>query len=261
MTRALYTSATGLISIQFYTDVIANNLANVNTTGFKRSRTHFEDLLYQTLHLAGTPSSVSTQVPSGVQVGHGTNVVSTEKIFTQGSFRLTENQFNVAIEGGGFFQIQLPDGSMAYSRDGSFERDSNGQIVTHSGFILQPPVTIAPDAVNVEINAEGVVTQQMPDGTLQQAGQIQLTNFINPAGLQSLGSNTFRETAASGPAITGNPGQNGTGYLRQGYVEISNVNVAEELIDLIVAQRAYEVNSKSIQTQDSILATASNLKR
>lgn len=261
MTRALYTSATGLASQQFHTDVIANNLANVNTTGFKRARTHFQDLLYQTLHLAGTPTSVGTQVPSGVQVGHGANVVATERIFTQGSFRLTENQFNVAVEGNGFFQIALPDGSMAYTRDGSFERDSNGQIVTHSGFLVQPPVTIDPEAVNIEINAEGVVTQQLPDGTLAQVGTIQLTNFVNPAGLQSLGSNTYRETAASGPPLTGNPGQNGTGYLRQGYVEISNVNVAEELIDLIVAQRAYEVNSKSIQTQDSILATASNLKR
>jgi flagellar basal-body rod protein FlgG len=261
VTRALYTAAAGLSAQQFNTDVIANNLANVNTTGFKRSRTHFQDLLYQTLHLAGTPSSVGTEVPSGVQVGHGVNVVSTEKIFTQGSFRLTENQFNVAIEGSGFFEIVLPDGSQAFTRDGSFERDSQGQMVTHSGFLVQPPITISPDAVNIEINPEGIVTQQMSDGTLQQIGQIQLTNFINPAGLQALGSNTFRETAASGPPLTGNPGQNGTGNLRQGYVEISNVNVAEELIDLIVAQRAYEVNSKSIQTQDSILGTASNLKR
>lgn len=261
MTRALYTAATGLSAQQFNTDIIANNLANVNTTGFKRTRAHFQDLLYQTVHLAGTPSSVGTQVPSGVQVGHGSKVISTERLFTQGSFRQTENQFHLAIEGNGFFPILLQDGSTAYTRDGSFERDSQGQIVTHSGFLLQPQVTVDPQAVNVEINQEGVVTQQLPDGTLAQIGQIQLTNFVNPAGLQALGSNIFRATAASGAALTGNPGQNGTGSLRQGFIEISNVNVAEELIDLIVAQRAYEVNSKSIQTQDSILATATNLKR
>lgn len=261
MTRALFTAATGLSAQQFNTDVIANNLANVNTTGFKRARAHFQDLLYQTVKLAGTPSSVGTQVPSGVQVGHGTNVVSTERIFTQGSFRQTENQFNLAIEGQGFFPITLPDGSTAYTRDGSFERDSQGQIVTHSGFLLQPSISIDPTAVNIEINQEGIVTQQLSDGTLAQVGQIQLAGFVNPAGLQALGTNTFRETAASGPALTGNPGQNGTGSLRQGFIEISNVNVAEELIDLIVAQRAYEVNSKSIQTQDSILATAASLKR
>ncbi|MEK8023410.1 MAG: flagellar basal-body rod protein FlgG [Candidatus Hydrogenedentota bacterium] len=261
MTRALYTAATGLAAQQFNTDVIANNLANVNTTGFKRARAHFQDLLYQTVHLAGTPSSVGTQVPSGVQVGHGTSIVSTERIFTQGSFRQTENQFNIAIEGSGFFQIQLPDGSVAYTRDGSFERDSTGQIVTHSGFLLQPAIQVDPTAVNIEINQQGIVTQQLADGTLQGVGTIQLTNFVNPAGLQALGTNTYRETAASGPPLTGNPGQNGTGALRQGFIEISNVNVAEELIDLIVAQRAYEVNSKSIQTQDSILSTASSLKR
>lgn len=261
MTRALFTAATGLGAMQFFTDVIANNLANVNTTGFKRSRVHFQDLLYQTIHLAGTPSSVGTQVPSGVQAGHGVNVVSTEKIFTQGSFRQTGNQLNVAIKGDGFFQILLPDGSLAYTRDGSFEVDSNGNIVTHSGFLLEPQITIPPETVNLEINQEGIVTAQLPDGTLNQLGQIQLVNFINPAGLQDLGSNLFRETAASGAPIVGNPGQNGTGFLEQGFIETSNVNVAEELIDLIVAQRAYEVNSKSIQTQDAMLATAGNLKR
>ncbi|RMH55212.1 MAG: flagellar basal-body rod protein FlgG [Candidatus Hydrogenedentota bacterium] len=261
MTRALYTAATGLSAQQFNTDVIANNLANVNTTGFKRVRAHFQDLLYQTIHLAGTPSSVGTQVPSGVQVGHGAKVISTERLFSQGSFRQTENQFHLAIEGAGFFKIILPDGSEAYTRDGSFERDSQGQIVTHSGFLLDPQITIDPEAINIEINQEGVVTEQLPDGTLNQLGQIQLTNFINPSGLQALGSNIFRETAASGAPLTGNPGQNGTGQLRQGFIEISNVNVAEELIDLIVAQRAYEVNSRSIQTQDSMLQTATNLKR
>lgn len=261
MTRALYTSATGLSAQQFNTDIIANNLANVNTTGFKRVRAHFQDLLYQTMQLAGTPSSVGTQIPSGVQVGHGTNVVATERLFSQGSFRHTENQFNMAIEGAGFFRIVMPDGSTAYTRDGSFERDSNGQMVTHSGFLLEPNITIPQDTVNIEINPEGIVTAQNPAGALTQIGQIELTNFINPAGLQSLGANVFRETAASGAPLNGNPGQNGTGHVRQGYVEISNVNVAEELIDLIIAQRAYEVNSKSIQTQDSIMATASNLKR
>lgn len=261
MTRALYTAATGLSAQQFNTDIIANNLANVNTTGYKRARAHFEDLLYQTIHLAGTPSSVGTQVPSGVQVGHGTKVVSTERLFSQGSFRETENQFNVAIEGSGFFQILLPDGTEAYTRDGSFERDSNGQIVTHSGYVVQPTITIDPEATAIEISELGVVTQQMPDGTLTQIGQMQLTNFINPAGLQALGNNLYRETAASGAALTGNPNDNGTGTLRQGFIEISNVDIAEELIDLIVAQRAYEVNSKSIQTQDSILSTAVGLKR
>lgn len=261
MTRALYTAATGLSIQQFATDVISNNLANVNTTGFKRVRAHFQDLLYQTIELAGTPSSVGTQVPSGVQVGHGARVTSTERLFSQGSFRQTENQFHLAIEGDGFFPITLPDGSTAYTRDGSFERDSNGQVVTHAGFLLEPGITVDAEAINIEISSEGIVTQQLPDGTLQQIGQIQLTNFVNPAGLQALGTNVFRETAASGDPITGNPGENGAGLLRQGFIEISNVNVAEELIDLIVAQRAYEVNSKSIQTQDSMLSTAGNLKR
>ena len=261
MTRALYSAATGLGATQFQTDVISNNLANVNTTGFKRSRVHFQDLLYQTLHLAGTPSSVGTQVPSGVQVGHGTNVVSTEKIFTQGSFRQSGNQLNAAIEGGGFFQIILPDGSVSYTRDGTFELDSNGSIVTHAGFLLEPQITVPANTVNLEINSQGIVTAQDPTGPMNQLGTIQLAQFVNPAGLQSLGNNLYRETAASGAAVVGNPGTNGTGLLRQGFLETSNVNVAEELIDLIVAQRAYEVNSKSIQTQDAMLATASNLKR
>lgn len=260
-TRALYSAATGLQAQQDQTDIISNNLANVNTTGYKRVRGNFQDLLYQTLQLAGTPSSTSTQVPSGVQFGHGVTLVATERMFEQGSFRQTDGELHMALDGNGFFQILLPDGRTAFTRDGSFERDANGQVVTHDGLFLQPAITLDPQAIKVEISPTGIVTQQLADGTLNQVGTVQLVNFTNPAGLEAYGQNLFLETDASGAPLVGDPGQNGTGYVRQGFLEASNVNIAEELIDLIVAQRAYEVNSKSIQTQDSILQIASSLKR
>ena len=261
MTRALYTAATGLAAQQFNTDVISNNLANVNTTGYKKVRADFNDLLYQTLQLAGTPSSVGTQVPVGVQVGHGSRVAATSRMFTQGSFKQTENELDIEIEGDGFFQILLPDGSLAYTRDGSFKLDGDGNIVTNEGNFMEPQITISQDAIDIEINPEGVVTEELPGGVRNQVGQIQLAKFVNSAGLQALGGNLFRETPASGSPIVSIPGQNGTGATRQGFLEISNVNVAEELVNLIVAQRAYEVNSRSIQTQDSMLQTATSLKR
>jgi flagellar basal-body rod protein FlgG len=260
-TRALYSAATGLRAQQEVTDLIANNLANVNTTGYKRVRGNFQDLLYQTVQLAGTPSAVAGTVPAGVQFGHGATLVSTERLFEQGSFRQTNQQLHMAIDGNGLFQILLPDGRTAYTRDGSFQRDANGQIVTHDGNFLQPAITLDPQAINIDINPVGVVTQQLADGTLAGVGNVELAIFPNPAGLQALGQNLFLQTEASGAPLVGAAGADGRGFVRQGFLEISNVNIAEELVDLIVAQRSYEVNSKSIQTQDSILGIAANLKR
>lgn len=260
-TRALYAAATGLRAQQEVTDIIANNLANVNTTGFKRVRGNFQDLLYQTVQLAGAPSALAGTIPSGIQFGHGVSLVSTERLFDQGSFRETGQPLHMAIDGNGFFQVLLADGRTAYTRDGSFQRDASGQVVTHDGNFLQPAITLDPTAVNVDINPVGVVTQQLPDGTLAAAGTIEMAIFPNPAGLEALGQNLFLETEASGAPLAGAPGADGRGFVRQGFLEISNVNIAEELVDLIVAQRSYEVNSKSIQTQDQILGIAANLKR
>lgn len=260
-TRALYAAATGLHAQQEVTDIIANNLANVNTTGFKRVRGNFQDLLYQTVQLAGTPSALAGTVPSGIQFGHGASLVSTVRLFDQGSFRETGQELHVAIDGNGFFQVLLPDGRTAYTRDGSFQRDATGQVVTHDGYFLQPAITLDPTATNVDINPVGVVTQRLPDGTLATVGTIETAIFPNPAGLEAIGQNLFLATEASGAPLAGAPGADGRGFVRQGFLEISNVNIAEELVDLIVAQRSYEVNSKSIQTQDQILGIAANLKR
>ena len=260
MIRSLWISKTGLDAQQTNLDVIANNLANVSTTGFKRSRAVFEDLLYQTLRQPGAQSSQQTQVPTGLQVGTGVRPVATERIFTQGNMQQTGNAFDMAINGQGFLQVQMPDGTTGYTRDGSFHVDAQGQVVTSNGYPLLPTVTVPANATKVNIGADGTVSVNVPGQVnVQNVGSIQLANFINPAGLQPLGQNLFLETGASGAPQAGTPGTNGLGLLNQGYVETSNVNVVEELVSMIQAQRAYEINSKAIQTSDQMLQRLSQL--
>ncbi|QEL64371.1 flagellar basal body rod protein [Oryzomicrobium terrae] len=260
MIRSLWIARTGLDAQQMQLDVIANNLANTSTNGFKRSRAVFEDLLYQTLRQPGAQSSQQTQVPSGLQLGTGVKPVSTARIFTQGNLQNTGNSLDVAINGNGFFQILMPDGTIGYTRDGSFQRDNQGQLVTSSGYPLQPNITIPQNALTITIAKDGVVSVTLP-GTPnpQQLGQIQLASFINPGGLQSQGENLFLETAASGAPQPNIPGTNGLGVLNQNYVETSNVNVAEELVTMIQTQRAYELNSKVVSTSDQMLARLTQL--
>jgi flagellar basal-body rod protein FlgG len=260
MIRSLWIAKTGLDAQQTNLDVIANNLANVSTTGFKRSRAVFEDLLYQTLRQPGAQSSQQTQVPTGLQVGTGVRPVATERIFTQGNLQQTGNALDIAINGQGFLQIQMPDGMTAYTRDGSFHVDAQGQVVTSNGYPLQPSLTIPANAIKITIGADGTVGVNLPGQVpVSNVGNIQLANFVNPAGLQPLGQNLFIETAASGTPQAGSPGTNGLGLLNQGYVETSNVNVVEELVSMIQAQRAYEINSKAIQTSDQMLQRLSQL--
>lgn len=254
MMRSLWISKTGLDAQQSQMDVIANNLANVSTSGFKRSRAVFEDLIYQTIRQPGAQSSQQTQLPSGLQLGTGVRPVATERIFTQGNLQLTSNDKDVAIQGAGFFQVLLPDGSTAFTRDGSFQTDSQGQLVTASGFPLQPAITIPANAQSLTIGRDGTVSVTTPGASAPtQVGAIQLATFINPAGLQAKGENLYVETSASGNANTNAPGANGAGLLTQGYVETSNVNVVEELVNMIQTQRAYEINSKAITTSDQML--------
>jgi len=262
MLRSLWTAASGMIAQQFNIDTIANNLANVNTVGFKRSRVDFQDLLYQTIRYAGSPVTAGAQIPTGIQVGHGVRPVSTERIFTTGTFKQTDNPLDLLIEGEGFFQILLPDGTTAYTRDGAFKVDGQGRLVTSDGFTLQPEITIPPDAVSINVGTDGTVTVVVSGSNQPQTlGQIQLARFINPAGLRSLGRNLFAATAASGEAMVGTPGLDGLGNIAQGYLEMSNVQVVEELVNMILAQRAYESNSRAIQAADEMLQTANNLRR
>jgi flagellar basal-body rod protein FlgG len=255
MIRSLWISKTGLDAQQTSMDVITNNLANVSTNGFKRSRPVFEDLLYQTLRQPGAASSQITVIPSGLTLGTGVRVVGTEHIYTQGNLLKTDNPLDIATQGNGFFQVEVPDGTLAYTRDGSFTKDANGQIVTASGYPLSPAITIPASAVSVSITRDGIVSYtQQGSTTPTQAGTIQLVGFINNGGLQSVGENLFVETASSGTPTPNTPGTNGTGLLNQGYVETSNVNVAEELVNMIVAQRGFEMNSKAVTTSDEMLA-------
>ena len=260
MIRSLWISKTGLDAQQTNMDVIANNLANVSTNGFKRSRAVFEDLLYQTLRQPGAQSSQQTQLPSGLQIGTGVRPVATGRVFTQGNMQQTGNSLDLAINGGGFFQVLLPDGTSAYSRDGAFHVDSQGQLVTSSGFHVQPAITIPPNALSVTVGRDGVVSvTRAGSAAPSQVGSIQLASFVNPNGLQSMGENLYIETAASGTANANAPGSNGLGLINQGYVETSNVNVVEELVSMIQTQRAYEINSKAIQTSDQMLQRLSQL--
>jgi len=260
MIRSLWISKTGLDAQQTNMDVIANNLANVSTNGFKRARPVFEDLLYQTIREPGAQSSQQTQLPSGLQLGTGVRAVATERIFTQGNLQQTGNPLDMAINGAGFFQVQLPDGSTGFTRDGSFHIDSQGQLVTSSGFAVQPAITIPANALSVTIARDGVVSvTRAGSATPTQVGALQLTSFVNPAGLKSMGENMYVETAASGSPSTNAPGSNGLGLLSQSYVETSNVNVVEELVNMIQTQRAYEINSKAIQTSDQMLQKLAQL--
>ena len=260
MIRSLWIAKTGLDAQQTQMDVISNNLANVSTSGFKRSRAVFEDLLYQNIRQPGAASSQQTQLPSGLQIGTGVRPVATERIHTQGNLQLTSNSKDMAILGDGFFQVLMPDGTTAYTRDGSFQTDNQGQMVTSSGFPIQPAIVIPANATAISISRDGIVSVTVP-GTVGQTevGALQLATFINPAGLESKGENLYVETTASGNPTTNNPGTNGAGYVQQNYVETSNVNVVEEMVNMIQTQRAYEINSKAITTSDQMLQRLTQL--
>lgn len=254
MIRSLWIAKTGLDAQQTELDVISNNLANTSTNGFKSSRAVFEDLLYQTLRQPGAQSTQQTQIPSGLTLGTGVRPIATERLYTQGSLQSTSNALDIAINGQGFFQIQMPDGTLAYTRDGSFQLDSTGQIVTSSGYPLSPAITIPSTALSVTISKDGIVSITQSGSTATtQIGTIQLATFVNNGGLQSTGENLFVETASSGTPTPNTPGSNGAGSLNQGYVETSNVNVATELVNMIQTQRAYEMNSKVVTASDTML--------
>ncbi|SEN31988.1 flagellar basal-body rod protein FlgG [Nitrosomonas marina] len=260
MIRSLWISKTGLDAQQTKMDVISNNLANVSTNGFKRARAVFEDLLYQTVRQPGAQSSQQTQLPSGLQLGVGVRPVATESIFTQGNLQQTGNPRDIAIQGEGFFQVLMPDGTTAYTRDGAFQSDINGQFVTSSGYVIQPSITIPPNTLSITVGRDGTVSALVPgSATPIQVGNIQIASFINPAGLQKVGENLYLPTASSGVANPNAPGTNGLGLLNQGFVETSNVNVVEELVGMIQTQRAYEINSKSIETSDQMLQRLAQL--
>ncbi|MEO8166049.1 MAG: flagellar basal-body rod protein FlgG [Betaproteobacteria bacterium] len=260
MIRSLWIAKTGLEAQQTQMDVIAHNLANVSTNGYKRQRAVFEDLLYQTLRQPGAQSSQQSEVPSGLQIGTGVQPIATERIFTQGNLQQTGNSLDVAIQGNGFFQVLLPDGTNAFTRDGAFQLNSQGQLVTSSGYQVQPPITLPANVVSVTIAKDGIVSvTQAGASAATQVGQMQLATFINAGGLQSRGENLYVETAASGAPSPNAPGANGAGLLNQAYVETSNVNVAEELVNMIQTQRAYEINSKAIQSSDQMLAKLAQL--
>jgi len=254
MEPALWAAKTGLDAQQTRMTVTANNLANVSTTGFKKGRAAFEDLLYQNIKQVGAAGTQDTQLPTGLSLGTGARVVATEKIFTQGSVNITDNALDVAINGRGFFQVLLPDGSVAYSRDGRFQLSAQGALVTSSGYSLQPTINIPDGAQSITIGTDGVVSVQVAGQSAPtQVGTLQLVDLINPAGLQPRGENLLVESAASGAAQTGTPGINGLGTVVQGALEASNVNVVEELVGMIETQRAYEMNSKAISTTDQML--------
>lgn len=260
--RSLDIGATGMLAQQRNVEVISNNLANMNTTAYQRRRTEFHDLIYQDIRRVGTTSSdAGTIVPSGVQVGLGVKLAAVYRIHEQGNLAATDNTFDLAIQGDGFFQISLPSGDTAYSRDGTFQLDANGQLVTHDGFALSPGITIPNNAIDVTINNSGeVLTKIQGQVALGNAGQIQLAIFANEAGLQAEGGNLYTETPASGSPTTGNPGADGFGSILQGFLETSNVNAVEEISNLISAQRAYEMNSKVIQTSDEMMGTLTSLR-
>jgi flagellar basal-body rod protein FlgG len=260
MTRSLFIAKTGLDAQQMQLDVISNNLANVGTSGFKKSRAVFEDLVYQTLRQPGAQSTQQTQLPTGLQIGTGVQPVASERIFTQGNLTQTGNQLDVAVNGQGFLQVSLPDGTTAYTRDGSLHQDAQGALVTSSGYPISPAITIPSNAQTVTIGADGTVTvTQQGQAAATTVGTMQLANFINPSGLEAKGENLYVETAASGTPTTNTPGSNGLGTLKQGYVETSNVNVVEELVNMIQTQRAYEINSKAISTSDQMLQRLSQM--
>lgn len=255
MIRSLWIAKTGLEAQQTNLDVISNNLANVNTAGFKRSRPVFEDLMYQTLRQPGAQVGAANQLPTGLQLGTGVRTVATERIHSQGGLNNTGHSLDVAIQGRGYFQVEMPDGTFAYTRNGQFQLDQNGQLVTAGGFPIQPPINIPDNALQIEISRDGIVSVTQPGavGASIEVGQLQLSTFVNTSGLQSMGENLYVETDASGVANFLQPGMDGAGLVLQEYTETSNVNVAEELVNMITAQRAYEMNSKAVQTSDQML--------
>ncbi len=262
MIRSLWTAATGMEAQQLNIDTISNNLANVNTTGFKKSRVNFQDLIYQVLRRGGTPTALGSEVPTGIEVGHGVRPVATQKIFSQGSIQSTDNPLDLVIEGDGFFQVLQPDGNIAYTRDGSFKVDRNGRVCTSDGLPVIPELHIPQDTTSISISGDGIVSVQLAGGSdLIEIGHVELARFINPSGLTSIGRNLFQPTSASGEPIVGYPGLEGFGTIGQGYLEMSNVKVVEEMVDMITAQRAYEVNSKSVQAADEVLRLAAQLRR
>ena len=262
MLRSLWTAASGMQAQTLNIDVISNNLANVNTAGFKKSRIDFQDLLYETIRVAGASSSADSEVPTGIQVGHGTRYAATQKIFTVGSLQHTENRLDVAIEGAGFFQVLQPNGDTAYTRAGTFKLDSDGRIVTSDGYLIEPEISIPEDTQSISIGTDGTVSVlQAGSVTPTELGTIELVRFINPPGLSNIGRNLLLETSASGSPFVGTPGEDGFGTLAQGYLEMSNVSVVDEMVNMITAQRAYEINSKSIKTSDDMLQITNNLKR
>jgi flagellar basal-body rod protein FlgG len=262
MIRALWTAASGMQAQQLNIDVVAHNLANVNTAGFKKSRADFEDLMYQTIKSPGAPSTSTTQVPTGIQIGLGAKPSSVTKIFTEGNINQTGNELDVALEGRGFFQIQQPDGTTAYSRAGTFKKDSQGRVVTSDGYPMLPEIVIPSNATSISIGNDGTVSVMQPgQNAPTTVGNIVLATFSNPSGLSSIGKNLYVESDASGTPTTGTPGQDGIGTLSQGYLEMSNVSVMEEMVNMIIGQRAYEVNSKAVQTADEMLQLANNLRR
>lgn len=262
MIRSLFTAATGMGAMQDNINVISNNLANVSTLGFKRSRAEFQDLLYQTLKMPGTETPTGNQVPTGIQIGMGSRLSAVSKLFSQGDFQATQNELDMAIQGKGFFQILQPDGSVAYTRTGTFRLDSTGQMVTADGEPLEPAISIPQDALNISISNTGQVSVMQPGNTVPTVvGQIEMATFVNPAGLVAQGRALYKESDASGAPSIANPGTNEAGLIQQGFTESSNVNVVEELTNMILAQRAYELNSKAITTSDEMLQTANNTKR
>ena len=262
MIRALYSSSSGMQAQQLNLDAIANNLANVNTTGFKRTRVDFQDVLYQTYRAPGAVDAQGTTIPTGIQVGHGTRPIATQRIFSQGDFQQTENPLDLVIEGDGFFQVRLPDGNTAYTRSGAFKKDGTGRVVTSDGYVLQPNLVIPADAKQITVGSDGTVTVTLAgQTTAQQIGALQLAQFVNPGGLLSGGRNLFTPTQASGNAIVGAPGTQGLGTIGQGFLELANVKVVDEMVAMISSQRAYEANSKAIQTADEMLGMSNNLRR
>jgi flagellar basal-body rod protein FlgG len=243
-------------------DVTANNLANVNTTGYKKSRAEFQDLLYQTIRASGTAQAQNAIVPVGVQVGLGAKYVATQKIFTPGDIQSTDNPLDMMIKGNGFFEVQMPDGTSAYTRDGTFKRDANGSLVTSDGYKVQPEITVPAGSTDISVGEDGTISANSPGQTQrQQLGQLKLVNFLNSAGLKNNGQNLYSATDSSGDPVTDVPGQNGLGTIINNSLEMSNVKIVDEMVNMILAQRAYEVNSKSIQAADEMLTTANNLRR
>ncbi len=262
MIRSLYTGATGMKANQLYVDNIANNLANVNTTGFKKSKMEFEDLLYQTLIEPGSGHAEGAKNPAGLQVGVGVRAIANLKMFSQGNLTQTGNPYDLAIAGDGFFQVMLPDGEIAYTRDGSFKISADGTLVSNQGYLIDPPIVVPEGVRSVEINERGRVHARLADSdVIEELGQIELARFINPAGLKALGNNLYQPTPASGEAEIRMPGENGLGLVQSNFLETSNVQLVEEMVNMIVAQRAYEVSTKAIQTSEDMLQMANQLKR